>query len=515
MEAGINDSVMHLGRYVPWDSSPRFLRFSEVQQPMKVLTRFFGDRINTHREELKVWRDFAVSYKQYKDSRNGAGHILFIYDQNIQLLEACYLLMMAFREEPWTRKEISDEVLKAGREQWFYFPDELSELQLANPYLILKKLFRDFSLPEYRDHLKEWAYAALYKNPIDEAVTSEDIIMVYENMLQLYSAAWIIYQTESGAPYLKRLYWTDVDEVDSAKKDEPEDQQEIEKANEDDNTAAALPQDAVVHPISLHPFHPVLTPAEKLGLNYLTETMVKLVPGIRSVTYLGSCPKPFTFYLLVLVDDEEKMPEHSMVSKIEDNLRTLAGIYVIVHKIASAVNGLKSKGKFWSLAFSRGINVYRSEDLQLPDANEISNEQDMAVRLASWNKYGIISKEFFHGAERYMEEGNARLSLFLLHQATEHALIGLLQVMFGYRQPSHNLFRLIKLTLLFTDEFSDIFQLDTDEGLKLFTLINDGYAKARYDENFLVEEEMVKAALEKVRLLMSKAKLVFKSNEKI
>ena len=137
----------------------------------------------------------------------------------------------------------------------------------------------------------------------------------------------------------------------------------------------------------------------------------------------------------------------------------------------------------------------------------------MPVRLASWNKYGIMSKEFFRGAERYLEDGNARLALFLLHQATEHALIGLLQVMFGYRQSVHNLFKLIKLTLRFTDEFRDIFEMETKEGLKVFTLINDGYSKARYDENFLIGEDMVKTALEKVRLLLDKAKLVFKGSD--
>jgi hypothetical protein len=85
-----------------------------------------------------------------------------------------------------------------------------------------------------------------------------------------------------------------------------------------------------------------------------------------------------------------------------------------------------------------------------------------------------------------------------------------LQSIFGYRQSVHNLFKLIKLTLLFTDDLANIFHLQTEAGLKLFSMINDGYSKARYDENFMVEENMVKAAMEKVRLLLDKAKLVYK-----
>jgi len=460
--------------------------------------------MNTHRNELKMWRDFALSDKQFKDKKDGSGRLLFICDHNIQLLEACYLLYMAYREEPWKKKEITEEVLEKGKERWTFYPDELSDKFRRNPYLLLKKLFKKISLPEYRDYLTEWTHTALYTFPIDETLLPGEMIHVYENMLQLYSAAWLIYQTESDHPFLKREFWEDVAQYVPANKDEQNNN--IEKLDE-----RILPEDDVENNVTeLHPFNPKLTPAEKLGLDHLAQSLLKFIPSICSITYLGSYPRPFTFYLLILIDEDEKMPEHNIVNKIEDNFKTLTNIYAIVYKIGNAINGLKSKGKFWSLAFSKGINIYRSEDLKLPEPQEIRPEQDMAVRLASWNKYGIMSREFFHGAERYMQEGNARLALFLLHQATEHALIGLLQVMFGYRQSIHNLFKLIKLTLLFTDEFRNIFEMETKEGLKIFTLINDGYSKARYGENFLIEQDMVNTALEKVRLLLDKAKLVFK-----
>jgi HEPN domain-containing protein len=497
---------MHIGRFTPWDCFPRCLRFSEVQDPLKVLLRFFGDRMNTHRDELKMWRDFALSDKQYKNKREGSGHLLFIYDQNVRLLEACYLLFLAYREEPWKKKAITDEVLKKGKEQWAFYPDELAEKYQHSPYLLLKKLFEKISLPEYRDYLTEWTHTALYTFPIDETLLPGEMVTVYENMLKLYSAAWLIHQTESKEPFLKREFWTDV--VPEVPADKGEQENKEEKL-----CKQIVPEEVENDVTQLHPFSPRLTPAEKLGLDHLVGSLLKFLPSIRSITYLGSYPEPFTFYLLILVDEEVKMPEHSIVNKIEDNFKALTNIYAIVHKVGSAVNGLKSKGKFWNLAFGKGINIYRSEDLKLPEPQKISPEQDMAVRLASWNKYGIMSKEFFHGAERYMEEGNVRLALFLLHQATEHALTGLLQVMFGYRQSVHNLFKLIKLTLLFTDEFRDIFEIETKEGLVIFTLINDGYSKARYDENFLIEEDMVETALEKVGLLMDKAKLVFKGDK--
>jgi hypothetical protein len=201
---------MHIGRFAPWDCFPRSLRFSEVQDPLKVLSRFFGDRMNTHRDELKIWRDFALSDKQYKNKREGSGHLLFIYDHNVRLLEACYLLFLAYREEPWKKKAITDEVLEKGKEQWSFYPDDLAEKYRHNPYLLLKKLFEKISLPEYRDYLTEWTHSALYTFPIDETLLPGEIIKVYENMLTLYSVAWLIHQTESKEPFLKREFWTDV-----------------------------------------------------------------------------------------------------------------------------------------------------------------------------------------------------------------------------------------------------------------------------------------------------------------
>jgi hypothetical protein len=68
------------------------------------------------------------------------------------------------------------------------------------------------------------------------------------------------------------------------------------------------------------------------------------------------------------------------------------------------------------MAFDKGVNIYRSEDSELPELQEIRPEQDMAARLASWNKYGIMSKEFFRGAQRYMQDGNSAWRCFF-HQA--------------------------------------------------------------------------------------------------
>jgi len=43
---------------------------------------------------------------------------------------------MAYREEPWKKKEITEEVLEKGKERWTFYPDELSDKFQRNPYLL-------------------------------------------------------------------------------------------------------------------------------------------------------------------------------------------------------------------------------------------------------------------------------------------------------------------------------------------------------------------------------------------
>jgi HEPN domain-containing protein len=203
------------------------------------------------------------------------------------------------------------------------------------------------------------------------------------------------------------------------------------------------------------------------------------------------------------------MPEHSIVNKLIDNTKALTNIYPIAHKVQSAADGINSKGRFWSLVFEKGINVYASEGLYLPTPHVLSPKQQKAAINASWKRWCTNGKEFFQGAKRYLEEGNNKLALFLLHQAAEHTLIGVLQILFGYRQSVHSLSKLLSLTLLFTEDLVVIFSLDTEQGKEIFNLLQNGYSKARYDENFTADEEPVKTATSLVGILLAKAEALY------
>jgi hypothetical protein len=59
----------------------------------------------------------------------------------------------------------------------------------------------------------------------------------------------------------------------------------------------------------------------------------------------------------------------------------------------------------------------------------------------------------------------------------------------------HNLARLLKISLLITDDLRDEFKLNTVEGSQLFNLLQEAYSHSRYSHAFDPDEQSVKKIL--------------------
>ncbi|MDN3585004.1 hypothetical protein [Mucilaginibacter flavus] len=180
-------------QYLPWENYPKKLNHQQIVKPLTVLADFFSvDWPDGHEEKLEAWRYFVKHDKSYEDSDNGPGSILFIYDLNIKLLEAAYLLCYGVGDKDSNRKSNP------------YAPIEVEKIVLANlshkeivdPYLALQAIFKKTGLYQYREYLHEWLYAALYIKGGADELTRKEIKTVFRRLLKLYAAAWLIYQRE-------------------------------------------------------------------------------------------------------------------------------------------------------------------------------------------------------------------------------------------------------------------------------------------------------------------------------
>ncbi len=476
---------MYLGTITPWEQYPKHLRFSEIVNPLKVITDFFSSGWpNDHRQDLKEWRYYVLNDKFYKD-RHGPGHVLFIYDQTVQLIEALHLLLLK-NSDRWPKlPDVTEEQIEEEKKDWIYFPKNLSAKEIANPYKAIKKCFKKISPQEYRDYLKEWLHAALYNSAADETMMAGEIIDVYDNIRKLYSAAWLIHQRETDDTITHKSWGKSKFDKDS------------------------VPTAIAKELLPLKDLNPELTKAEKLGIEEVKNLIVGRVPSVSMMYLIGTHPDLFTYYLLVLIDDKEKTPEHEIANKIEDNCQYLASVFAIVHKLSSAKEALMKDRRFWHNTLYKSINIYQAPEVELTGARAIENAIWLERAQHNWNRWGNQGNDFIKGAERYIEDANYNLALFCLHQAAESSLIGIITAVLGYRTNGHSLARKIKITLLFTDEIKNVLKLDTLEGVRLFTLLQSGYAEARYKSDFRADEESVKVLKEMVGFLLEKIEQVY------
>jgi len=186
--------------YAPWEHYPKTLCFHEAQNPMIVLEDFFNaDSVKGHIKQLIKWRYYVINNKHYNDKRYGPGFLLDIYELNLKILEAMFLLLRQYKNESFEQIKPTEQQLGEEKKKWNYYPKNLSLKEQLKPYNVVKKIFKKIKPQEYRDHLREWVHVALYIKTDKESIQASDVVEIYENLLKLYSATWLIYQRESSS----------------------------------------------------------------------------------------------------------------------------------------------------------------------------------------------------------------------------------------------------------------------------------------------------------------------------
>ena len=194
---------MNTTQFNQWDYSPINLTPKEISQPLTVLGNFFTDDwLPDQLERLKTWRDFVLKDDYYTDEKNSPAGLLHFHKLNICLIEAMCLIEVQETTLGSIRLSNSEQVT-LEQDTWRNYPNNLTDVELLNPLLVVDLFFKEYNLPQYREQLYQWLTYGLSAKAAKDFVDTVDLGKVYENLQKLYSAAWLIHQRTTATPYLK------------------------------------------------------------------------------------------------------------------------------------------------------------------------------------------------------------------------------------------------------------------------------------------------------------------------
>jgi HEPN domain-containing protein len=331
---------------------------------------------------------------------------------------------------------------------------------LINPYLVIKRFFHDYNLSQYRTMLFDWLEFGLSSNAANEFIETKDLITVYENLQKLYSTAWLIYQRESGEPYLKN------------------DLNNIAMINE------SLTSGKTEEQYSLYQLNAIISQDQEETIRKLVSVIKHKMPSVQAILYLGAIPdKPLKIFLLILTSNDETNQASSLGSMIEESVQQIADVTALVHYASALFNAVAEDNLFFNKAL-HCPTIYLSGDLLLPTPKPsrcLLAPKDASFNLERWQSQGC---EFLTGAEFYLQNNACKPALFSLHQCAECLLIAIIRVVLNYRINNHNLSKLLQITQMFTTDLIDLFDLNVPENKEMFELLKHAYVNVRYRDTF-------------------------------
>ncbi|MGF7075082.1 hypothetical protein [Mucilaginibacter sp. 3215] len=467
---------MYCGVYAPWDHAPKFLRFSEVKDPMIPIKYFFDtDDVEGHQETLKAWRHHVVNDGFYSDKRFGPGVLVHDYELNVRLIEGLYLLFLEHQEFSYNKKKVDVEQLSAEKNDWLWFPLELSEKELLDPYTILEAAFDEVKPQEFRDHLAEWLAAALSTNAVDESMSPGEIITIYEHLKKMYSAAWLIFQRETEHTFFKF----------KATKGKSLEDGRSNVTEADLNTATSLIKQS---------------PASILALKEIVKAILNTEPCVRAIIEIGTLENPFGYILYLLIDEARYELDYLVNELIENSLKPLIGIFTIVSSVSIIKNDNPLERRFLNWSLINGVVIYENGGLGL-DALR-GKIKETILNIPPFETQLKFARLHYTGIGYYIRKKQFGDALHSAHRSIEAALAEYLDVKIGFETTIPNLNRLITMTLIIDKTVSDWF-LDLKAGhAGLFDLLQSVYPESVRDKLDISEQDIMDLMVKTADLLM-------------
>lgn len=121
-----------------------------------------------------------------------------------------------------------------------------------------------------------------------------------------------------------------------------------------------------------------------------------------------------------------------------------------------------------------------------------------------------MAGKFYRTASYSFGRGEYRMAAFMLHQPLENIYTSIFLVFTGYRPAIHNLAKLRKSTYSFSHLFSKVFDEQSADDMRLFSLLKNAYVSARYFEHYPITKAECQILMSRVKKLLIISRYVCK-----
>lgn len=203
--------------------------------------------------------------------------------------------------------------------------------------------------------------------------------------------------------------------------------------------------------------------------------------------------------ILIITRPEEKFKDHEVLDKISQLNSESIRLTPVIHNIKAVEEAIQKGSRFFTTVCKNGILLFGEAKPEVGLVKKVSHKSDES----HWAHHFGLANQFLTGAEHYLSNAQPSLSVFMLHQATEHACIAIIHACLGYRSTTHNLNRLLALSENISPELSGLFPRQTETERELFNLLVHAYGDVRYRQSFTIPPEQAKVLFERVKELIS------------
>lgn len=165
-------------------------------------------------------------------------------------------------------------------------------------------------------------------------------------------------------------------------------------------------------------------------------------------------------------------------------------------------NKLIKEGRyFWTEVAKKGIALYNSGNYEIEPIRKLDYKQVLKLSKEYYKEKYSKAEGFFDVTQYCYNKQDYRMASFMLHQAVENYCLSISLTSSLYAPKEHNIVKNIKSTTRFTSVVSDVFHANTPEDKRLLNLLKRAYVEGRYNKDFDIAKEDVKALMDRMKKL--------------